>query len=127
MKISSLHHCSMKCASAEELENVRRFYCGILGLKTVREWPQGIVLDTGSGMLEVFCNGEGKRELGAIRHFAFEVDDAAAFADAVRTAGYEVFLEPKKIEVPFPAVIAFCFGPLGEQVEFFEPRKEEGD
>ena len=120
MKVSALHHCSMKCGSAEELERVRHFYCDVLGLSVAREWPQGIMLDTGSGMLEVFTNAEGIRALGAIRHLAFEVDDAAAFAEAVRKAGYEVFFGPKEIDAPYHAVISFCFGPLGEQVEFFQ-------
>lgn len=120
MKVSALHHCSMKCGSAEEFERVRHFYCDVLGLSVAREWPQGIMLDTGSGMLEVFTNAEGIRTLGAIRHLAFEVDDAATFAEAVRKAGYEVFLGPKEIDTPYHAVISFCFGPLGEQVEFFQ-------
>lgn len=120
MKVSALHHCSMKCGSAEEFERVRHFYCDVLGLSVAHEWPQGIMLDTGSGMLEVFTNAEGIRALGAIRHLAFEVDDAATFAEAVRKAGYEVFLGPKEIDTPCHAVISFCFGPLGEQVEFFQ-------
>lgn len=120
MKVSALHHCSMKCGSAEEFERVRHFYCDVLGLSVAREWPQGIMLDTGNGMLEVFTNAEGIRALGAIRHLAFEVDDAATFAEAVRKAGYEVFLGPKEIDTPYHAVISFCFGPLGEQVEFFQ-------
>lgn len=120
MKVSALHHCSMKCGSAEEFERVRHFYCDVLGLSVAHEWPQGIMLDTGSGMLEVFTNAEGIRALGAIRHLAFEVDDAATFAEAVRKAGYEVFLGPKEIDTPYHAVISFCFGPLGEQVEFFQ-------
>lgn len=39
-------------------------------------------------------------------------------------AGYEVFIEPKNIEIAsmpvFPARIAFCRGPLGEEIEFFQ-------
>ena len=41
----------------------------------------------------------------------------------LRKAGYEVFVEPKDIEIQsdpkFPARIAFCRGPLGEEIEFF--------
>ena len=37
--------------------------------------------------------------------------------------GYEVFIEPKNIEIAslptFPARIAFCKGPQGEEIEFF--------
>ena len=45
----------------------------------------------------------------------------------VREAGYEVFIEPKDIvitsEPPFPARIAFCRGPLQEEIEFFQEKK----
>lgn len=120
MKINGIHHCSMKCTPAE-LAGVRRFYCDALGLPVVREWPQGIMLDTGRGLLEVFTNGPGRRETGAIRHIAFEVDDAAACAETAREAGFDVFLGPKEIVEPCHALIAFCYGPLGEQAEFFQP------
>lgn len=47
--------------------------------------------------------------------------------EAVRAAGYEVFVEPKDIEIaseiPFPARIAFCRGPVGEEIEFFHENK----
>ncbi len=51
-------------------------------------------------------------------------DDVDACVDAVKKAGYEVFIEPKNIEIAsmpvFPARIAFCRGPLGEEIEFFQ-------
>ena len=119
MKINGIHHCSMKCTTAE-LPDVRRFYCDALGLPVVHEWPEGIMLDTGRGLLEVFTNGPGSHETGAIRHIAFAVDDAAACAETVRKAGYQVFLGPKAISEPYHAIVAFCYGPLGEQVEFFQ-------
>ncbi len=103
-----------------ELAGVRRFYCDTLGLPVVHEWPEGIMLDTGRGLLEVFTNGQGSHETGAIRHIALEVDNAAEWAEAVREAGYDVFLGPKEIVEPCRAIIAFCHGPLGEQVEFLQ-------
>ena len=46
--------------------------------------------------------------------------------EAVKAAGYEVFIEPKDIVIasnpPFPARIAFCRGPLGEEIEFFQEK-----
>lgn len=52
------------------------------------------------------------------------VNDTDRCAAAVREAGYEVFIEPKDIVIPskkpLSARIAFCFGPLGEQIEFFQ-------
>lgn len=122
MTIKRIHHYSMKCNAPEDARRVKDFYCGLLGMTIATEWDAGFMIDCGSGMVEVFTNGEGSRDTGALRHLAFEVDDADAFAETVQKAGYEVFLGPKDITVPVPARIAFCFGPLGEQVEFFQPK-----
>ena len=120
--IRGIHHVSMKCTAAD-LPAVRAFYTGLLGLRLLREWPEGLMLDTGAGLLEIFTTGGGVREKGAIRHVAFAVDDVDAAAAAVRGAGYEVFLGTKDIvmasEPPFRARMAFCRGPLGEEIEFF--------
>jgi len=44
----------------------------------------------------------------------------------VKSAGYEVFKEPQNIVIPstpeYPARMAFCYGPLGEEIEFFQER-----
>ena len=44
--------------------------------------------------------------------------------DKIKGAGYEVFIEPNNIviksEPEFHARMAFCFGPLGEEIEFFQ-------
>lgn len=46
--------------------------------------------------------------------------------EAVKAAGYEVFIEPKDIEIAsipaFPVRIAFCKGPLGEEIELFQEK-----
>ena len=121
--IKGLHHISMKCGTEKEFEEAKDFYTGLLGFKVVRQWPEGIMLDFGNGMLELFSNGQGVRELGAIRHIAFATDDVDGIASKVKEAGYEVFIEPKDIVIrsdpEFRARMAFCFGPLGEQIEFF--------
>lgn len=58
-----------------------------------------------------------------IHHVSFAVDDADRCIDTVRKAGYEVFVEPKDVVIasmpPLPARVAFCYGPLGEEIEFF--------
>ena len=50
-------------------------------------------------------------------------DDVDEIIDKVKAAGYEVFVEPNdKVilsEPEYPIRMAFCFGPLGEQIEFF--------
>lgn len=121
--IKGLHHISMKCGTEKEFEEAKAFYIDLLGFKVVRQWPEGIMLDFGNGMLELFSNGQGVRELGAIRHIAFATDDVDGIVSQVKEAGYEVFIDPKDIVISsdpeFRARMAFCFGPLGEQIEFF--------
>ena len=122
--IRGLHHISMKCATKEEFEKAKSFYLDLLGFSIVRLWPQGIMIDLGNTQLEIFCNGSGVKDLGAIRHMAFATDDVEEIVSKVKDAGYEVFIEPKDIvidsEPEFHARMAFCFGPLGEQIEFFK-------
>ncbi len=120
--IKGIHHVSMKC-NIEEINKVKEFYISVLGLKIVREWPDGIMIDTGNGYIEIFTNVDGNHCLGSIRHFALLTDDVDSIAEKVKNAGYELFVEPndKVIQsVPeYPIRMAFCFGPLGEQIEFF--------
>ena len=121
--ITGIHHLSMKCGTADEFAKAKDFYLGILGFSVKREWPEGIMIDTGNCMLEIFSNGEGSRNRGAIRHIAFAAEDVDGAVEKVRQAGYEVFIEPNDLvirSVPeCRARMAFCRGPLGEEIEFF--------
>lgn len=125
--IKGLHHISMKCNTEEEIKKVKDFYINVLGLTVIREWSDGFMIDTGNGFIEVFTNANGEHRLGSIRHFALLTDDVDSIAARVKEAGYEVFLEPKdKVIDSNPAYqirMAFCFGPLGEQIEFFCERR----
>ena len=118
-----IHHISMKCGTEEELERVKEFYISILGYKIAREWPDGMMIDTGNGLIEIYTNAEGENRLGAIRHVALITDSVDGIIEKVRAAGYEVIVEPNDRVIPsdpeYPIRMAFCFGPLGEQVEFF--------
>lgn len=122
--IRGIHHVSMKASSDAEYRKALIFYLDILGLKEYRRWDTGIMIDTGAGLIEIFNSADDKLEKGTIRHFAFAVNDVEACARKVKDAGYEVFIEPKDIEIPStPAIhakIAFAYGPLGEEIEFFE-------
>ena len=121
--ITGLHHISMKCETSEEFEKAKSFYIDLLGFKKVREWPEGIMIDFGNGMLEIFSNGPGIKTKGTLRHIAFATDNVDETIDMIKKAGYKVFIEPKDIviksEPEFPARMAFCYGPLGEEIEFF--------
>lgn len=124
--IKGIHHVSMKCCNTTEYEKTIKFYKDVLGLNVAREWETGIMLETGAGLIEIFNNAESQLEKGMIRHFAFAVDDVDACVKAVIDAGYEVFMGPKDIAIPstpeFPARMAFCYGPLGEEIEFFQEK-----
>lgn len=129
--VKGIHHISMKCRKGEQYKRVISFYTEVLGLKIIRTWgenePDGIMLDTGNGIIEIFTNADDNTETGIIRHFALATDNTDACIKKVKEAGYEVFTEPKDIaiksEPPFHARIAFCFGPLNEQIEFFQEKE----
>ena len=121
--ITGIHHISMKCGPAEEFEKAKDFYLNILGFHIKREWPGGMMIDAGNCLLEIFSNGPGIRTKGAIRHIAFETDDVDGIVQKVKASGHEVFIEPNDIVInsdpEYPARMAFCYGPLGEEIEFF--------
>lgn len=126
-KITGIHHIALKAKGLKAFEKTIAFYHDLLGLPIVRTWGSGediaMMLDTGAGMLEIFANAPDTPGMGALRHLAFAVEDTDACIEAVRAAGYTVTIEPKDIviasEPPYPARIAFCIGPVGEEVEFF--------
>jgi glyoxylase I family protein len=124
--VKGIHHVALKCCTKQKYEEERKFYKDILGIPVIREWSDGMMLDTGSGILEIFNNGTDALDQGTIRHFAFATNDVDACVRAVFEAGYEVFVEPKDVVIPstpeFPVRIAFCRGPLGEEIEFFMER-----
>ena len=125
MKITGIHHVAIKAKGLEAYKRLLDFYHGILGLPIVREWGEGenlgAMVDTGAGILELFSNAPDERDEGALRHLALACDDPDAFIEAVRAKGYKVTMEPTDIVIggTFPARIAFCVGPVGEEVEFF--------
>ena len=124
--IQGIHHVSLKCADPAAYERAKRFYIDVLGLRLYREWDAGCMLASDSGRIEIFHNGPGVTEVGAVRHFALACDDVDGAAAAVKAAGYEVFIEPKDVLLPssppIRARIAFCRGPLNEEIEFFDEK-----
>lgn len=123
--IEGLHHISMKCATREELRRVEDFYCGVLGMSCFRRWEGGILLDTGRGLIEVFLGPDGETRKGVLRHVALQTRDVDRCIQAVTQAGCPVLLPPQDktfpSQPPFSMRIAFCRGPLGEEIEFFQP------
>lgn len=121
--IKGIHHVSMKCGTAADLERVKDFYVRVLGMSVCREWDEGIMIDCGNACIEVFTNGEGERRKGAIRHIALLTDDVDRLCEKVRRFGYEVFIEPDdqvfRSSPEYRFRMAFCRGSLGEEVELF--------
>ncbi len=127
--VKGIHHVCLKAKGKEEFDKVLSFYRDTLGLPVAREWGtepdnMGAMLDTGAGYIEIFSNAQDTLGMGAIRHIALDVASTDAAVEAVRALGYEIITEPTDIvipsAVPYPARIAFCVGPLGEEIEFFE-------
>ena len=127
--ITGLHHISMKCKDPVLFEKAVSFYKEVLGFVEERRWTEGVMLKSGTDLarLEIFCNGDGIRELGAVRHFALQTKIVDELAAKVEAAGYEVFIKPKDIVIPsnpeFHARMSFFYGPLGEQVELYNPQE----
>ncbi len=116
---------------ARDFDATIRFYTEALGFKEKIAWGEGdgraVMLDTGDGnYLEVFAGGsDGPKPEGAILHFALRTDDCDTALERARAAGAEVTMEPKDIDIPSrpgptPVRIAFCKGPDGEIIEFFQ-------
>ncbi|MDO4617114.1 MAG: VOC family protein [Lachnospiraceae bacterium] len=128
--IKGTHHVALKCGSNQEFAETVTFYTEILDLTVVRLWGEGpdagIMLSTGNSILEIFASGKESGETGAIHHFALATDDVDACIAAVREAGYTITEESHDIEIPsvpgLPARIAFCIGPVGEVIEFFDEK-----
>ena len=125
--IKGIHHVSLRCDDRALFDKSKAFYCGVLGMRVYREWATGVMLDTGSGCIEIFSNGEGIPEQGAVRHFALATDDVDGCVEAVREAGYAVTDGPRDVTLPasppLDLRVAFCIGPLGEEIEFFHVKE----
>lgn len=121
--VKGIHHIAMKCNTKEEYFQVIVFYCEVLGLTIYREWEAGMLLDTGNGYIEVFNNEANPMRRGVLQHVALATDDVDDLVKRVKNAGYEVFVEPNDKVIPstpeLPIRMAFCYGPLGEEIEFF--------
>ena len=122
------HHVAIR---AYDFDASVRFYTEALGFTQKIAWGEGekraVMLDAGDGnYMEIFANGkhEPKPE-GAIIHFALRTNNCDAAIERARAAGAQVTVEPKDVDIPStphrtPVRIAFCKGPDGEIIEFFQ-------
>ncbi len=124
--IKGTHHVSLWTGSEEKLAECERFYRDLLGLEVLRRWERdgvkNLMLIAGGDRLEFNTKPGASPSTGSINHFALATDDVDACVKAVREAGYRITTEPKDVllpsEPPVPIRIAFCIGPIGEEIEF---------
>ena len=125
--IKGLHHVHVKCLP-EQKEEMLRFYRDTLGLEVLSQHRESTILGTGGeGLVEIFSDAEELLGQGDIRHFALHTDNVAECIRAVEAAGYKIKEYPVNVmfglKEDTPARIAFCYGPLGEEVEFWQVRE----
>jgi glyoxylase I family protein len=124
------HHVAIR---ATNFDATLRFYSEALGFRVAVRWGQGdkraALLNTGDGnYLEVFAGGQRTPgeppPEGAILHYALRTTDCDAALERARAAGATVTMEPKTLalesEPKITIRIAFCKGPDGEVIEFFQ-------
>ncbi|MCC6443633.1 MAG: VOC family protein [Armatimonadetes bacterium] len=124
------HHVAMRAA---DFDGAVRFYTEGLGFRAACSWGEGdsraVMLDTGDGnYFEIFAGGkrapgEAPPE-GAVLHVALRADNCDATLERAVAAGAQVTMEPTSLDIPSspatPVRIAFCKGPEGEIIEFFQ-------
>ena len=122
------HHIAMR---VPDFDSAVKFYTEGLGFTEKLAWGQGeqraVMLDTGDGSyLEIFAGGTDEPGVeGSLLHFALRTSNCDAALARARVSGAEVTMEPKDVDIPStphptPVRIAFCQGPAGEIIEFFQ-------
>ena len=90
MLIQGIHHICIKCDKSE-IEKVKNFYGDVLGMPIVRSWgeevTEGLMFDTGAGLIEVFTNATTPLPQGAVRHFALRTGDVDKCVEYLQVNG----------------------------------------
>lgn len=126
--ITGVHHVALHPATSKQYDKTLAFYRNLLGCETVRAWDvdgrRGAFLNTGNCILEVVLRDDGVQEYGALHHIALATDDLDGAASTFGSSGYSITSGPRVGELPtcppFCAYVAFCDGPCGESIEFFQ-------
>ena len=116
----------------KDLQRSRDFYCGLLGMREVErpafsfagKWFQAgntqvhlILEHAESGPAGV----SGSTPSSRYQHFAFEIDDADAAVEALRSRSVRIVSGPQ--ERPDGAIQLFVQDPDGHLVELCQPRR----
>ena len=128
-----LHHVCLKANGKQEFDKALAFYRDTFELPLLRTWGEGdtsgAMLQMDGMILEMVAGGEDSTPNSYWRHIAFrcaspeEVDAEAARLAAM---GYATTKGPfsKNLGGDYPIHVAFCNGPLGEEIEFFYAEKD---
>lgn len=126
--IKGVHHIAIKAKGIEKFNELIAFYSEILGMPVIRKFGPTdspiAMIDTGAGLLELFADAEEDMPTGVYQHIALATPSVDDCINAVREKGYTITKEPCNMilgteESPYPVRLAFCKGPVGEEVEFF--------
>jgi len=126
--LKGLHHVSLKVHGPDQFEAALHFYRDLLGFSPLRTWArpgvQGAMLSLGNTILEIASDGAPDAQKGLWGHIAFATDDVDGIIQTVRQAGYPILTPPsdRQLGPDYPIRIAFCAGPAGEEIEFFQER-----
>ena len=117
--------------TVDDFDEALAFYRDALGLPVLDMWvapgSKGVLLDAGRATLELFDEGQaamvdeievGRRVAGPVR-LALRVDDSAATADRLETAGARRIAGP--VETPWQDVNVRLEAPDGMQLTLFTP------
>ena len=124
----AMHHICMKANGKEEFDKALAFYQQVMGLKLLRTWGEGntsgAMLDAGNIILEFVAGGEDSTPNSYWRHIAFKCsspEQVDSEAKRLAEAGYPTTKGPfsKNLGGAYPIHVAFCDGPMGEEIEFF--------
>ncbi len=123
-----IHHVSIH---TRDLAAAVVFYRDVLGMEPVAEFEvRGrpmVLLDVGDGSHVELCapvgTGPVPEPSAILAHVALATTDVAAAVERVRAAGCPITVEPKDVNLSgIVSRVAFCEGPSGEVIEFFEVR-----
>ena len=122
--IQGVHHIALK-PTAEQYSSVVELYTKVLGMEVTKSWgdpnmPCLMVSCGDNSCLEIIPEKEMSQKGGALNHLALATDKVDEAIARVREAGYEIAYEPYDTDaIGAPIHIAFCYGPIGEYIEFF--------
>lgn len=123
-RIQGVHHIAIK-PTAAQYEKTVDFYTRLLGMEVVQKWgdPQRPNLFVSCGdntCMEILGTDTEIVPGGPLCHIAFATQCVDELIETVRAEGYTVKVEPRDGDLGGkPIRIAFCYGPVGEEIEFF--------